>query len=873
LNPAGGFSGTFNGVATTGSYVLLVGSNAEIQRSTNNGAILTKITPPNSYSGTYNDVDMDNIGRALAVGTTGEIDGSNNFGLSWVKRTPAGAYSGTFNSVALDPSGSGLAVAVGTNGEVQRSEDAGSLWQKIVLPNGFSGTLRRVAIRGDVVIIVGDGGKIFTSDDGAVSFVLRPAGSNASANLLGVDIDSANYGVAVGTGGAVQYTLRLEGEFGTTYTVPEGADMLKENAVYWWRVRYQDTVGFWSPWSVPTAFATMSDFNYVVQPQNLAPANGAVSIPLQATLQSSGFQYVGSVDTHAASQWQVASDQGMGNILYNSGDKTTEKTQITLPAGIGLVDQGVYWWRVRHKGTNNGYSPWSVPTSFKTQVAPNAPSILEPANNATGQSPTPTIKTSSFSTTTAGETQIKAQYQVARDNVFTDIAYDSGESNDLTQHKVPTANALAANRDYYIRARHKGLNTGFSPWSAVIKITVTKPGKPTMTAPANGATNVSVRPTLTANAFSSTADNDTHVSSQWQISLVPNFSTVAHDSGETTTAKVSYTVPSGQGLTALQTYYARVRYRGTETGWSDWADAVSFGTSAPPGNQDFTTTGNGTLVIPDGITSICVAGIGAGANGTTSYGGGAGALGYKNNIPVTPGETLNVVIPAANSAAPTTLKRGTVTLLTIPSASGKTGGSAPVGVDGGGKGGNGGDASSSYGGGGGATGRYDKAGGDGSGYTSQQVPSTTTSLERVSTGSYQYNSSTYQGQGSSSGDVYGTGGNGSTYTTTSLINVSNADMPGHPYWTYQVSSYRWETKTTTTYTTVYSSTNPTGTAGEGRGGTAGARGEGIALDGKNTVPSSGAGYGYGGGKSNTVGGNGALRAIWGTGLSFPGNVG
>ena len=56
-------------------------------------------------------------------------------------------------------------------------------------------------------------------------------------------------------------------------------------------------------------------------------------------------------------------------------------------------------------------------------------------------------------------------------------------------------------------------------------------------------------------------------------------------------------------------------------------------------------------VVPTGVTSICVVAVGSGGftvSGSTtgSGGGGGGALAYKNNILVTPGETLESIANA-----------------------------------------------------------------------------------------------------------------------------------------------------------------------------------------------------------------------------------
>jgi len=72
------------------------------------------------------------------------------------------------------------------------------------------------------------------------------------------------------------------------------------------------------------------------------------------------------------------------------------------------------------------------------------------------------------------------------------------------------------------------------------------------------------------------------------------------------------------------------------------------------GQQEFTTTGAHTFVVPPGVTSISVVCVGAGGRpigmpntyvpGATSgiTGGGGGALAYRNNIPVTPGQVLDL---------------------------------------------------------------------------------------------------------------------------------------------------------------------------------------------------------------------------------------
>jgi hypothetical protein len=68
----------------------------------------------------------------------------------------------------------------------------------------------------------------------------------------------------------------------------------------------------------------------------------------------------------------------------------------------------------------------------------------------------------------------------------------------------------------------------------------------------------------------------------------------------------------------------------------------------------FTTPGTHSWRCPEGVTSICVVAVGGGGGGglsnfDSSSGGGGGGLGWKNNIAVTPGQTYTVVVGAAGS--------------------------------------------------------------------------------------------------------------------------------------------------------------------------------------------------------------------------------
>ena len=85
-----------------------------------------------------------------------------------------------------------------------------------------------------------------------------------------------------------------------------------------------------------------------------------------------------------------------------------------------------------------------------------------------------------------------------------------------------------------------------------------------------------------------------------------------------------------------------------------------------PGQVAFTTAGTTSWTVPAGVTSICAVLVGGGGGGaghsTTnvagSGGGAGGGLRWINNLAVTPGETLTIVVGAGGTAGTTTSNNG-----------------------------------------------------------------------------------------------------------------------------------------------------------------------------------------------------------------------
>ena len=165
---------------------------------------------------------------------------------------------------------------------------------------------------------------------------------------------------------------------------------------------------------------------------------------------------------------------------------------------------------------------------------------------------------------------------------------------------------------------------------------------------------------------------------------------------------------------------------------------ISF---SAPGEALFTSLGSRTWIVPDNVENISVVCIGGGGGGAATGGGtgsggggGGGGLGWKNNISVTPGDTVQVVVGAGGLGAGTSGSNAAtiagadgqdsyirINNITVCAGYGGKGGTALYSSgggfvgDGGGTGGAGGGMSgdNTYGGGGGGAGGYTGNGGNG----------------------------------------------------------------------------------------------------------------------------------------------------------------
>lgn len=143
---------------------------------------------------------------------------------------------------------------------------------------------------------------------------------------------------------------------------------LSYSTVYYARVRYRSTdiaangvdVSDWSPTRM---FTTKADNRYVEQPNHVTPVQGAVNQPKENLLvTSSVFTPRNYGDVHVSTDWQVATDAGFTNLVFESLYNTTSKTSIYINSPNNST---TYYVRMRYRGTIKT-SAWSVPCGYTT---------------------------------------------------------------------------------------------------------------------------------------------------------------------------------------------------------------------------------------------------------------------------------------------------------------------------------------------------------------------------------------------------------------------------------------------------------------------------------------------------------------------------
>lgn len=633
-----------------------------------------------------------------------------------------------------------------------------------------------------------------------------------------------------------------------------------------------------------TGKSALDNFTAPQRPTNTAPANGSTDAAQTPILQSSVFN--GPLDTHTHSRWQIATTSDFSSVVHDSGQvNNTSLTSYTVPLSANLLENTTYYWRVMHLGLYGGWSAWSLPTSFQTGSAMGFQEWLIPG-------------TYTF-TVPQNVTAIKA-YVIGAGGGGRGVGGESGGGGGAA-HGIYSVTPGQQISVVVGAGGIGGINTGnwdgTSGGSTSIGVFITALGGGGATSNQPGAGGGYSGTVITAGTGGQGRDSTGIGSGGGGAASVWGGNGGPGGSGDILPTAGSYGAGGG-GYSTYQnndgiagaggggTYFTLDTVNnaggtssnrggaggsgGTRGGTASGMQAgnggnyggggggsdngrggdggggaarIEWGPSiGMSGEAVFTTAGTYSWTAPAGVTSVCAVVVGGGAGGSANgASGGGGGLGWKNNIPVVPGQTYSITVGNGGSGASDIngngMSGGSSSFASFVTATGgradhnTTGGNGGsyTGGDGGGVGGKGGsgtpgDASS---GGGGAAG-YSGNGGAGANYTGGVVN---------------------PGQP-------GTGGGGGGGASHSTIRVSIWGGSGGGVGLYGQGA--------------------NGAGGSGIGGDAGKGGSDGTAGTSGTTASGGGGLYGGGGASGDwtgrAGGHGAVRIIWGPGRSFPNNA-
>ena len=265
------------------------------------------------------------------------------------------------------------------------------------------------------------------------------------------------------------------------------------------------------------------------------------------------------------SDWQAATGQDAHSVSGNPQFiSTTPPIDLHIngsavpPSAASNSGKAIPWITVDIDG--EGRSPTNPDIGAdEFGFAPSAPQLASPVDGGTGIPVTPTFIWHPASGATS------YTLQVSIDSAFTPplVIDESGIADTFFIARNP----FAGNTTYYWRVNAAN-SSGTSDWSSVWRFTtvIAAPSAPVLLAPADGAVNVSIMPTLRWHASVAA------VSYRIQISTSATFVTVAYDSSGIT--DTSY---SARRLLSNTIYYWHVNAT-NNGGTSEWSATWSFRT-------------------------------------------------------------------------------------------------------------------------------------------------------------------------------------------------------------------------------------------------------------------------------------------------------
>lgn len=311
----------------------------------------------------------------------------------------------------------------------------------------------------------------------------------------------------------------------------------------------------------------------VISPANNTSSTALSTIPIEI---SKFFMQGGLEDTSAGTEIIIYTTDRTNPVFKYAGEYTTEVLVDTV-----LTINTRYYVQARHKGATFGWSPWSQPNTFVTpSTYVKKPRVLYPGNESTIYDTTPTITWSQFETM-PGVADVYTAYtiELAVDENFLSIyiAAFTKSPNYYFAIMDGQAKILVRGTTYYARVKVHGAKYA-SEWSDTVKFTVGEQGisTPQIVSPQTGVTDLPWRPDLnfTLSPFQSSFPEET--ATNVHIALGYSSGSANMKNFYTSYDGVNYTItPALAANENGKKIYAKCRYEGSMSGWSDWSKEIN----------------------------------------------------------------------------------------------------------------------------------------------------------------------------------------------------------------------------------------------------------------------------------------------------------
>ena len=356
---------------------------------------------------------------------------------------------------------------------------------------------------------------------------------------------------------------------------------LSEDTAYYVRVRYVDDKGRVSNWSQEHSFKTRDSFGANV-PVIESPSDAVTQQNSHMDVTSSMFDHDEIGLTHVSSDWELSED---ATFAYPQIKSYSDGQSLRNWRADKLQPNKQYYVRVRYRDDKNGVSEWSKPVSFKTKSSfvPRKPNVVFPVHNSRDATHSMNFRSDIFVSGDLESVHHSSDWELATNSSFTNVVKAAmATMNNKTQWSVNRLDSAAL---YFLRVRYRSIKSGVmyeSDWSDSVSFSVKDimPGQPGMMTPVNGL-EVDFQGELrfSASAFVEGMPGETHASSDWQMSLSDDFSTLFKTANASAAYKTNWAVT---GLDAGQTYYVRVKYRANTGRQSAWSTVTSIKTKDHP---------------------------------------------------------------------------------------------------------------------------------------------------------------------------------------------------------------------------------------------------------------------------------------------------